>query len=158
MPNQSLTQYPSDRPLHAAYGACKDIASFVGCTLRPPCAPPVENVPRGDGHTVLVFPGFLTGDWATKGLINWLRDAGYDARGWGRGLNWGPTPVALTRCAARLHTPPDPSIHANCATATPSNSITTAPRRAALLIAPEPSRGGMPLSPARLVCQAQIWY
>jgi pimeloyl-ACP methyl ester carboxylesterase len=100
MPNHSITSYPSDRPLHAAYGACKDIASFVGGTLRPPCAPPVENVPRGDGHTVLIFPGFMTGDWATKGLINWLRDAGYDARGWGRGLNWGPTPVALTRCAA----------------------------------------------------------
>ncbi len=62
--------------------------------------PPVENVPRGDGHTVLVFPGFMTGDWATRGLIDWLRDAGYDARGWGRGSNWGPTPVALTRCAA----------------------------------------------------------
>ena len=100
MPNPTLTTYPSDRPLQAAYGAVKDIASFVGVTLRPPIAPPLENVPRGDGHTVFVLPGFMTGDWATKGLINWLRDAGYDARGWGRGTNWGPTPISITRCAA----------------------------------------------------------
>jgi len=42
----------------------------------------------------------MTGDWATKGLILWLRDVGYDARGWGRGMNWGPSTVALARCAA----------------------------------------------------------
>jgi pimeloyl-ACP methyl ester carboxylesterase len=62
--------------------------------------PPHANVPRGDGHTVLVLPGFMTGDFATRTLIMWLRDAGYDARGWGSGVNWGPTPAALTRCAA----------------------------------------------------------
>lgn len=95
-----MTSYPGDRPLKAAYGALKDIASFIGCTLRPPLAPPHENVPRGDGHTVLVLPGFMTGDWATKALITWLRDAGYDCRGWGGRTNWGPTPAALTRCAA----------------------------------------------------------
>ncbi|MEQ1753320.1 MAG: alpha/beta hydrolase [Micropepsaceae bacterium] len=100
MPNLTLTSYPTERPLQAAYGALKDIASFVGATVRPPVAPLLENVPRGDGHTVLVLPGFMTGDWATRSLINWLRDAGYDARGWGGGTNWGPTPAALTRCAA----------------------------------------------------------
>lgn len=100
MPTQSLTSYPTDRPLRAAYGALKDIASFIHCTLRPPCAPPHANVPRGDGHTVFVFPGFMTGDWATQRLIEWLRDVGYDARGWGGGTNWGPTPAAVTRCAA----------------------------------------------------------
>lgn len=100
MPEPVLTSYPTERPLNAAYGALKDIASFMGAALRPPIAPPLKNVPRGDGHTVLVLPGFMTGDWATKGLINWLRDAGYDTRGWGAGTNWGPTPAALTRCAA----------------------------------------------------------
>jgi len=94
----ALTAYPSDRPLHAAYGAAKDLASFVACTLRPPCPPPSEQVPRGDGHAVLVFPGFMTGDWATSELIAWLRAIGYDAKGWGHGSNWGPSAAAIKRC------------------------------------------------------------
>jgi pimeloyl-ACP methyl ester carboxylesterase len=94
----ALTAYPSDRPLSAAYGAAKDLASFVACMLRPPCPPPSDQVPHGDGHAVLVFPGFLTGDWATSELIAWLRTIGYDARGWGAGSNWGPSAPAIARC------------------------------------------------------------
>ena len=77
MPTPSFTSYPSDRPLNAAFGAVKDIVSFVGYTMRPTPTPPHANVPRGDGHTVLVLPGFMTGVWATRTLINWLRDVGY---------------------------------------------------------------------------------
>jgi pimeloyl-ACP methyl ester carboxylesterase len=97
-----LTAYPADRPVDAALGAVKDIASFLACMVRPPCAPPVENVPKGDGHAVIVLPGFLTGDWATKELIAWLAKVGYDARGWGPGMNWGPSAACLTRCATLL--------------------------------------------------------
>jgi pimeloyl-ACP methyl ester carboxylesterase len=102
MPADTLTTYPSNRPFDAAYGAAKDIASFVSCTIRPPCAPPIENVPKGDGHAVIVIPGFLTGDWATKGLINWLKAIGYDAVGWGAGMNWGPSSSAIERCEVLL--------------------------------------------------------
>jgi hypothetical protein len=98
----SLTTYPTDRPFAAAYGAGKDMASFIACTLRPPCPPPADSVPKGDGHAVLVFPGFLTGDWATTELIKWLRAVGYDARGWGRGSNWGPSARAIKRCQVLL--------------------------------------------------------
>lgn len=45
--------------------------------------------PRGDGHTVLVLPGFLAGDELTAPLRHHLRRLGYDAHGWGHGLNWG---------------------------------------------------------------------
>jgi len=102
MSSAPLTAFPSDRPLDAAYGALKDISSFIACAVRPPCAPPVENMPKGDGHAVIVFPGFLTGDWATKELIAWLRKVGYDARGWGAGSNWGPSGAALKRCETLL--------------------------------------------------------
>jgi pimeloyl-ACP methyl ester carboxylesterase len=98
----SLTAYPTDRPFAAAYGAGKDLASFIACTLRPPCPPPADSVPKGDGRVVLVFPGFLTGDWATKELIRWLRAVGYDARGWGKGSNWGPSSHAVERCQMLL--------------------------------------------------------
>jgi pimeloyl-ACP methyl ester carboxylesterase len=100
MATQSFTSFPGDRPVRATFGALGDIASFIRENVRPAPVPPHANVPRGDGHTVFVLPGFMTGDWATRRLIHWLRDAGYDARGWGRGVNWGPTPAALTRCAA----------------------------------------------------------
>lgn len=59
-------------------------------------------MPAGDGHAVVVFPGFLTGDWATKQLIAWLRKVGYDARGWGTGVNWGPSTQAIKRCETLL--------------------------------------------------------
>ena len=102
MPSTALTTYPSNRAFNAAFDAVKDVSSFVACTIRPPCAPPVENVPKGDGHAVVVFPGFLTGDWATRGLINWLKAVGYNAIGWGSGMNWGPTQSALERCETLL--------------------------------------------------------
>lgn len=97
-----LTAYPKDRPLRAAYGAAKDGVAFIACTLRPPCAPAPDSVPKGDGSAVLVFPGFLTGDWATGHLIKWLGLIGYDARGWGRGSNWGPSAKAIDRCRTLL--------------------------------------------------------
>jgi len=98
----SLTAYPTDRPLSAAYGAAVDGVAFIMGTLKPPAAPAADSVPKGDGSAVLLFPGFLTGDWATAELIKWLRTIGYDARGWGRGSNWGPSALAIARCRALL--------------------------------------------------------
>lgn len=100
----ALTAYPADRPVSAAYGAAKDMVSFIACTLRPPCAPARESVPKGDGHAVIVFPGFLTGDWATTHLIAWLRGIGYEANGWGPGSNWGPSAGTIARCRSLLDT------------------------------------------------------
>lgn len=49
--------------------------------------------PRGDGHPVLVLPGFLAGDASTAPLRRTLNALGYDARGWGLGANIGPRSV-----------------------------------------------------------------
>lgn len=97
-----LTAYPTDRPLSAAYGAAKDGVAFLACAIRPPQAPAPDTVPNGDGSAVLVFPGFLTGDWATAELIKWLSKIGYDAKGWGAGSNWGPSATAIKRCQTLL--------------------------------------------------------
>lgn len=48
------------------------------------------RAPRGDGHPVLVIPGFLAGDKSTAPLRGALRALGYDVRGWGLGRNAGP--------------------------------------------------------------------
>ncbi len=46
--------------------------------------------PEGDGHGVIVFPGFLGGDHYNTMLLRLLRQLGYDAVGWEQGVNLGP--------------------------------------------------------------------
>lgn len=55
------------------------------------CAPAAHFAPRGDGHAVLVLPGFLVTDISTRPLRAFLRRLGYDARPWQLGRNLGPT-------------------------------------------------------------------
>lgn len=62
--------------------------------------------PRGDGHGVLVLPGFLTGDVATWPLRDVLRRLGHQVQPWNLGRNLGPTSVitrGLARRVERLH-------------------------------------------------------
>jgi dienelactone hydrolase len=49
-----------------------------------------KRAPRGDGHPVLVLPGFLAGDYSTAPMRRFLRELCYDARGWKQGANLGP--------------------------------------------------------------------
>lgn len=44
-------------------------------------------LPRGDGHPVLVLPGFLASDSSTAPMRRLLEDLGYDAYGWKLGRN-----------------------------------------------------------------------
>lgn len=46
--------------------------------------------PRGDGHTVIVFPGLASDGHATAPLTSFCESLGYDACDWGRGFNTGP--------------------------------------------------------------------
>jgi pimeloyl-ACP methyl ester carboxylesterase len=45
--------------------------------------------PRGDGHSVIVIPGFGTGDASTTALRHFLTALGYSAQSWGLGINTG---------------------------------------------------------------------
>jgi len=58
-------------------------------------APLLRRAPRGDGHTVLVLPGFLADDHSTLVLRNYLGSLGYTVHGWGLGRNVGPTAEIL---------------------------------------------------------------
>ena len=57
---------------------------------------------RGDGHPVLVLPGLLAGDFSTAPLRRFLRELGYDARGWKLGINRGPRAGLHEKLHARL--------------------------------------------------------
>lgn len=52
-------------------------------------------LPPGDGHPVIVLPGFMAGDGSTAALRQLLRSIGYDTHGWGLGRNIGPTEKIL---------------------------------------------------------------
>ncbi|MEM1114066.1 MAG: alpha/beta hydrolase [Pseudomonadota bacterium] len=49
--------------------------------------PVLRNVPRGDGHTIIVIPGFMGADGSTSRLRKFLREAGYNAIPWELGRN-----------------------------------------------------------------------
>src|SRR5215469_10649594 len=55
----------------------------------------LAGAPRGDGHGVLVLPGFLATDTSTGVLRRFLRMLGYNVRGWEIGRNVGPTERVL---------------------------------------------------------------
>jgi hypothetical protein len=63
--------------------------------MLPLAAPWLTAAPRGDGHGVLVLPGFLAADTSTGVLRRFLRWLGYDVRGWELGRNLGPTDRVL---------------------------------------------------------------
>lgn len=68
-----------------------------------PAAPYLGLAPRGDGHPVLVMPGFGGGDGSTTVIRTYLNGQGFAARPWHLGRNLGPAMDDLVpRLAARL--------------------------------------------------------
>lgn len=51
--------------------------------------PILMRAPQGDGHPVMVLPGFMANDFSTKPLRSFLSRKGYQANGWGLGRNLG---------------------------------------------------------------------
>ncbi len=64
--------------------------------------PLLATARRGDGHPVLVLPGWLTGDPATLPIRTFLRALGHDVSGWSLGRNRGPTGRVVRELRARL--------------------------------------------------------
>lgn len=50
----------------------------------------LEKLPRGDGHGVMVIPGFMGDDPYNQSLVDFLNGLGYRASGWHMGQNLGP--------------------------------------------------------------------
>jgi pimeloyl-ACP methyl ester carboxylesterase len=59
----------------------------------PWATPLLMHGPRGDGHPVLVLPGFMASDYSTKTLRRYLESLGYDSYGWELGRNLGPKAI-----------------------------------------------------------------
>ncbi len=59
----------------------------------PWAAPLLATAPSGDGHPVLVLPGFATSDVSTRLLRRFLNSKNYDTREWTLGRNLGPRAI-----------------------------------------------------------------
>lgn len=64
--------------------------------------PVLARAPRGDGHPVLVLPGFGADDRSTTVLRRYLRGLGYDVHAWRLGRNVGPTAEIVVGMTDRL--------------------------------------------------------
>ena len=62
----------------------------------------LRTLPKGDGHPVLVLPGFTASDTSTRALRRTLRGWGYHAPGWRLGRNLGPTDQVLDGLEERI--------------------------------------------------------
>ena len=62
----------------------------------------LDRAPRGDGHPVMVLPGFLGSDGYTASLRRYLTRQGYAAHGWGLGRNLGPRDGVLEGLLERI--------------------------------------------------------
>lgn len=65
-------------------------------------APFLQTLPRGDGHRVLVIPGFMGDDRSTVPLRWYLTRQGYRATPWRLGRNLGPTDEIIDGMEALL--------------------------------------------------------
>ncbi len=66
----------------------------------------LHRAPQGDGHGVMLLPGFLGSDKYNRPLLEYLESLGYIAVGWEQGVNTGPAPEVvegLFRQLQRLH-------------------------------------------------------
>lgn len=57
--------------------------------LLPYTLPLLMNAPKGDGHPVLLLPGFMADEATLFALKAFLRQRGYDVQTWGFGRNLG---------------------------------------------------------------------
>ena len=65
------------------------------------CRPFFGLLPRGDGHPVLLVPGFVQDGKAVTPLRNALRRLGYEAHTWDQGRNLGFSKAALASLRAQ---------------------------------------------------------
>lgn len=65
--------------------AVAELATFAAM------APLWRLAPTGDGHPVLVLPGFMASDRSTQILRSVLTSRGFDVHGWSLGRNTGPS-------------------------------------------------------------------
>lgn len=63
--------------------------AFLEMALLPASLPLLMEAPKGDGHPVLLVPGFMASETSLVALKVFLQSKGYDVHTWGLGRNVG---------------------------------------------------------------------
>lgn len=63
----------------------------------------LRMAPSGDGHPVMVLPGFMGGDGYNGAMRRFLARLNYAVHGWGMGRNLGPRDGVLEGLQERIH-------------------------------------------------------
>ncbi len=86
----NIAMQPPDLILTAAE-AWRTVAELA---LAPFVLPALaQKSPQGDGHPVLVLPGFMATAWSTYPLRAFVAGLGYSVHEWGLGRNLGPLAI-----------------------------------------------------------------
>ena len=64
--------------------------------------PWLQVAPRGDGHPVLILPGYMADDLSTLPLRTYLKSRGYAPHGWKLGRNLGNETDLMQGCSDRI--------------------------------------------------------
>ncbi|MEO8022800.1 alpha/beta hydrolase [Polaromonas sp.] len=87
---QNPKQDLHDGPPPNAWLLALELRAFWEAGALLPAWPVLARAPRGDGHSVVVFPGLSANDGSTIPLRRYLDSLGYQTSGWEQGFNFGP--------------------------------------------------------------------
>jgi pimeloyl-ACP methyl ester carboxylesterase len=98
----SVRARPAVRPPSLLLGALEQQRALVELVGFGVSLPLFRLMPAGDGHPVLILPGFMADDWSTVALRSVLRSRGYEVHRWGLGRNLGPRAALVDGLVHRL--------------------------------------------------------
>lgn len=93
---QELVAAPGPWQLMLEARAPWEFAALLAAT------PWLAQLPRGDGHPVIVFPGLGASDASTLPMRQFLRQRGYTPYAWQQGFNFGPRHGVLDAARERV--------------------------------------------------------
>ena len=99
------TRYPHAGQPKRRYSAL-ELRGLLELAVLPWTLPILMSAPHGDGHPVLLLPGFMGSELSLIGLEVFLRNRGYAVETWGLGRNVGFNPkhaTALEQKIRHLH-------------------------------------------------------
>ena len=83
-----VTRHPHRGEPHWLY-TLAEWRALLEMAALPYSLPALATAPRGDGHPVLLLPGFMADEYTLIALKLFLRQRGYDVQTWGFGRNVG---------------------------------------------------------------------
>jgi pimeloyl-ACP methyl ester carboxylesterase len=92
------------RPPPVFLTATEAFRTVIDAALLPFSFPLLASTPSGDGHPVMVLPGFMGTSASTSVVRKFLTSKGYVVHEWGLGRNIGPASIGITgeKLAARM--------------------------------------------------------